>query len=123
MMIKVKDILPDYTTPINNFGQICLITAVVGLGSGFVHRSISTILVFFGCFLFLFKTYRRDKRRGIKPFSNSYREYNQPYHYNKQETQLATIGGILIILSLISGGFARYMGEVIYRAIIVPLFG
>lgn len=126
-MLKVQNILPDYTTPISHFGLICFICATVSFGSGFMHNSIPLILGVFGYCLIILRTYRRDKRIGVDPFSISFRKRKKSSQhlndYNKQEVQLATIGGIIMFLSWLSYGFSPYMGEAIDRAIISPLFG
>lgn len=94
-MLKVKDILPDYTTPISHFGLICFICATVSFGSAFIHHSIPLARGPFGYCLIILRTYRRDKRIGVDPFSISFRKRKQTSqyltNYNKQEVQLATI--------------------------------
>lgn len=122
-MINIERLLPDYTSPINNYAQICFLCAVVGIGSGFIHRYVSLAIVGFGYYLIILRKYRYDKRTGANPFSISFKKMRFKDNYNKQEMQLAAIGTILMVLSIISGGVAPYMGEAIERAIIVPLFG
>jgi len=122
-MIKAQDILPDYTSPIKNYARICLICAVIGFGSGFIHRFISLSIAGFGYYLIILRKYRYDKRTGVNPFSISFKKMRLNDNYNKQEMQLAAIGIILMVVSIVSGGVAPYMGEAIERAIIAPLIG
>lgn len=122
-MIRVEDILPDYSSPIKNYAQLCLICAVVGLGSGFIHHYVSVTISIFGYSLIILSKYRYDKRTGADPFSISFKKMKLNDNYNKQETQLVVMGGVLMFCSFFSGGFAPYMGRAVERAIITPLFG
>lgn len=103
--------------PIKKFAFICFLSAIISLGSGFIHRSISIIVAIFGYSLIVVRQHRFDKRRGLDPLSFS-KKGNMPnasLDFNKQEMQLATIGVILILLSLVSGGIAPFAKRYILR--------
>ena len=105
--------------PIKHFFYVCLLSILVSFGSGFIGRSISLVTAIFGYSLIVMRQFRFDKRRGLNPLAFSRKQNKSDSHqdFNKQEMQLATLGVIMFILSLISGGIAPYVKPYIMRLI------